>query len=82
MLPHPRDRRLMQEHDAPDHAACCVVGCLRGSACLQVACQSVKTDLVELMIEKEVDVNAQKYMGVSALHIICYEVNDKLHLHK
>lgn len=48
-----------------------------GNTLLMVACQSVKTDLVELMISKEVDVNAQNYMGVSALHIVCYEVNDK-----
>jgi hypothetical protein len=48
-----------------------------GNTLLMVACQSVKSDLIELMIEKEVDVNAQNYMGVSALHIVCYEVNDK-----
>ena len=42
-----------------------------GNTLLMIACQAMKRDLIELMLRKDVDVNAQNYMGVSALHILC-----------
>ena len=40
-----------------------------GNTLLMIACQASKQDIINLMIEKDVDVNAQNYMGVTALHI-------------
>ena len=48
-----------------------------GNTLLMIACQAAKEDIINLMIEKEVDVNAQNYMGVTALHIVCYDATSK-----
>ena len=42
-----------------------------GNTLLMIACQAMKRDLIELLLRKDVDVNAQNYMGVSGLHILC-----------
>jgi hypothetical protein len=44
-----------------------------GNTLLMIACQASKQDIINLMIQKDVDVNAQNYMGVTALHIVCYD---------
>jgi hypothetical protein len=48
-----------------------------GNTLLMIACQASKQDIINLMIEKEVDVNAQNYMGVTALHIVCYDATSE-----
>ena len=44
-----------------------------GNTLLMIACQASKQDIINLMVQKDVDVNAQNYMGVTALHIVCYD---------
>ena len=48
-----------------------------GNTLLMIACQASKQDIINLMIQKDVDVNAQNYMGVTALHIVCYDATAK-----
>lgn len=48
-----------------------------GNTLLMIACQASKQDIINLMIQKDVDVNAQNYMGVTALHIVCYDATSE-----
>lgn len=48
---------------------------LHANTLLMVAAQHSKLQLIDIFLKKHVNVNAQNYMGVSTMHIVCYETN-------